>query len=168
MRLVDGRDSFICDYCKQVYVPQENEDGVRILGDASDLQCPVCSVPLVDASMARHRLLYCQHCHGTLLRMGEFAALAADLRAEAHGAIVSPHAPAPEELQRHLRCPQCSHAMDTHYYAGPGNVVIDDCSRCELNWLDEGELRTIAHAPDHSYSRLSESISDYSPGFDGA
>jgi Zn-finger nucleic acid-binding protein len=39
--------------------------------------------------------------------------------------------------------------MDTHYYAGPGNIVIDDCPSCELNWLDAGELMTIVRAPDH-------------------
>jgi len=168
MRLLEGRDSFICDYCRQVYVPQENADGVRMLGEASELECPVCSVPLVHASMARHRLLYCQHCRGTLVGMGEFTALIGDLRSETHGGPATPRAPAPDELQRRLRCPQCHGAMDAHYYAGPGNIVIDDCSRCELNWLDEGELRTIAHAPDHSYSRLSEAISDYSPGFEGS
>jgi Zn-finger nucleic acid-binding protein len=40
--------------------------------------------------------------------------------------------------------------METHFYTGGGNVVIDDCERCELNWLDAGELVTIARAPDHS------------------
>jgi Zn-finger nucleic acid-binding protein len=39
---------------------------------------------------------------------------------------------------------------DTHYYGGPGNVIIDDCSRCELNWLDNGELMTIVRAPHRS------------------
>ena len=33
----------------------------------------------------------------------------------------------------------------------PGNVIIDDCSRCELNWLDHGELMRIATAPDRAY-----------------
>jgi Zn-finger nucleic acid-binding protein len=42
--------------------------------------------------------------------------------------------------------------MDTHYYAGPGNVVIDSCSRCCLNWFDYGELRRIASAPEHRSS----------------
>jgi Zn-finger nucleic acid-binding protein len=37
--------------------------------------------------------------------------------------------------------------MDTHYYAGPGNIVIDDCSFCHLNWLDYGELQRITRAP---------------------
>jgi Zn-finger nucleic acid-binding protein len=167
MRLLEGRDSFVCDYCKQVSVPPENEEGVRVLGEASALACPVCSLPLLQASMAHYRILYCTHCHGSLLGMAEFTALVADLRAEAHGAAAIPHAPAPEELQRRLNCPQCHRTMDTHYYAGPGNIVIDDCSRCELNWLDAGELRTIAHAPDHSYGTTSESISDYDSGFEG-
>ena len=168
MRLEDGRDTLVCDYCGQVHVPEANDEGVRILGEPSALECPVCAVPLVPASMARHRILYCTHCRGSLIPMGEFEALIGDLRAEARGAVATPHAPAAHELERRLRCPQCHEAMDTHFYCGPGNIVIDDCSRCELNWLDDGELRSIAHAPDHSYGRESRSISDYEVGFESS
>jgi Zn-finger nucleic acid-binding protein len=38
--------------------------------------------------------------------------------------------------------------MEAHSYAGPGNVVIDSCEPCSLNWLDHGELARIAQAPD--------------------
>jgi Zn-finger nucleic acid-binding protein len=38
--------------------------------------------------------------------------------------------------------------METHSYCGPGNVVIDSCEPCSLNWLDHGELARIAQAPD--------------------
>ena len=38
--------------------------------------------------------------------------------------------------------------MTSHHYGGPGNIVMDTCERCELNWLDPGELRRIALAPD--------------------
>jgi Zn-finger nucleic acid-binding protein len=161
MRLEEGRDSFVCDYCKQVYVPEENEEGVRLLGVASTLQCPVCAAPLTEGSMARHSLLYCTHCHGVLVEVGEFIGLVGDLRAAAHAAVIPPRAPSSAQLQRHILCPRCHRPMDTHYYAGPGNVVIDDCASCELNWLDAGELQIIAHAPDHSYSNASQSISDY-------
>jgi Zn-finger nucleic acid-binding protein len=41
--------------------------------------------------------------------------------------------------------------MDTHLYAGPGNVVLDTCETCGVHWLDRGELRRIAMAPDHHY-----------------
>lgn len=166
MRLEDGRDSLVCDYCKQVCVPEANDDGVRILGESSDLACPVCAVPLVPASLARHRILYCTHCRGSLIVMGEFGALIGDLRAEAHGATASPHAPGPRELERRIRCPKCGELMDTHFYCGPGNIVIDDCSHCEVNWLDAGELRIVSHAPDHSYTAESRTISDYGTGFD--
>jgi Zn-finger nucleic acid-binding protein len=38
--------------------------------------------------------------------------------------------------------------MIAHLYAGPGNVVIDSCEQCQVNWLDGGELRRIALSPD--------------------
>ena len=36
--------------------------------------------------------------------------------------------------------------MDTHPYGGPGNIVIDNCAGCELNWLDYGELQRVGRA----------------------
>ena len=36
--------------------------------------------------------------------------------------------------------------MDTHFYAGPGNVILSDCERCQLNWLDHGKLQRLARA----------------------
>jgi Zn-finger nucleic acid-binding protein len=38
--------------------------------------------------------------------------------------------------------------MHTHPYAGGGNIVIDNCPRCALNWLDVGELEQVARAPE--------------------
>ena len=29
--------------------------------------------------------------------------------------------------------------MISHIYGGPGNVVIETCERCLVNWLDAGE-----------------------------
>jgi Zn-finger nucleic acid-binding protein len=37
--------------------------------------------------------------------------------------------------------------MDVHPYYGPGNVIIDSCTTCDLVWLDIGELKQIAEAP---------------------
>ena len=150
MRLQEGRDSLICDYCGAITLPEKTDNGVSVLDEPSDKQCPVCHVPLVHASMLRQRLLYCTRCRGSLIPMPVFVALVQDLRARSAGATEVPHPPEPRELERALRCPQCGAAMDTHYYEGGGNVVIDDCSPCELNWLDAGELQTIGRTPDHS------------------
>jgi hypothetical protein len=37
--------------------------------------------------------------------------------------------------------------MDVHPYYGPGNVVVDTCRKCDLVWLDFGELQQIGDAP---------------------
>ncbi len=46
--------------------------------------------------------------------------------------------------------------MDTHSYAGPGNVIVDSCGTCFLIWLDRGELTRIAHAPDEDDNSSSD------------
>ncbi len=146
LHLQDLSDSFTCDYCRSVYFPEENDDGVRLLDERSSLVCPVCDIPLMHASMDHHRIEYCTRCRGVLVEMPVFIELVDDLRAERGGfrRVLPP--PDPDELRRRLKCPHCGRAMDTHFYGGPGNIVIDDCSPCELNWLDAGELLKIARA----------------------
>src|SRR5258708_30282200 len=58
-----------CVYCHTVYFPGEEDDGVVVSGEPSDpsLACPVCSLALVNASIAKTPLLYCNQCHGLLL-----------------------------------------------------------------------------------------------------
>jgi Zn-finger nucleic acid-binding protein len=51
-----------------------------------------------------------------------------------------------------LGSPQCGEEMDKHPYGGGGNVIIEDCERCSLNWLDYGELERIVQAPDREYA----------------
>lgn len=157
MRLREDDESLNCDFCKTVQLPQRNKDGVGILGEASNLSCPVCAVSLEHAIIDHRRILYCTHCCGSLIPMPTFVSLIDDLRAQQGGAFETPRAPDPQRLRRVIHCPQCKQRMDTHYYGGGGNVVIDDCSRCELNWLDSGELLHIARAPDHSV--------DHAPGW---
>ena len=144
-----------CDYCGAVFLPEANADGVRLLGEASTTPCPVCKIPLEHASIQHQRILYCTRCKGNLIPMPVFAGLVQELRAR--GGVAPQHPPGPHEMDRRLHCPKCGGAMETHFYCGGGNVVIDDCERCELNWLDAGELMSIAHAPDHSMNEQSRS-----------
>jgi hypothetical protein len=53
MCLQDGRECLTCDYCKSVYFPEKNEDGIRVLDEPSDLACPVCAVPLAHSPPRR-------------------------------------------------------------------------------------------------------------------
>ena len=150
LSLEGDQESLTCPYCKSIYLPDPDDEGVRLLGEAEGASCPICAIPLMRATLGRQRIRTCTHCRGMLIPMGNFLALIEELKAGHTGHGV-PHAPERKELDRRISCPQCHQLMDNHYYGGPGNVVIDDCSRCFLNWLDHGELMRIVEAPDRTY-----------------
>jgi Zn-finger nucleic acid-binding protein len=144
MRLEEDKEFLRCEFCKNIVFPEKNDDGVRVLVELSELSCPGCAVPLVHAALEGWRMLYCSKCAAC-------ASSAADIFAgtdpgssrafrwrRGHPARARPQGPpAPDELS------ECQRQMDTHtYYAGPGNVIIDDCETCHLNWLDYGETWT--------------------------
>jgi Zn-finger nucleic acid-binding protein len=151
MRLEPDQESLVCDYCHTVHFPETNAEGVRVLTEPSPLHCPVCAVPLVHAAIARQRMLYCDQCRGMLIGMGTFIAIVHNLRVR-HEISGEAHQPDWTEMERKIQCPQCGQEMDTHPYGGGGNVIIEDCERCELNWLDDGELQRIVQAPDREYA----------------
>lgn len=145
-------EGFRCDYCHAVFYPGQEDDGVQIVPPAasepsgSNLSCPLCSLPLVNATVAKIPAQYCNQCHGLLLPMPALQPVIEELRSEDHApAVQTP--PDHADLKRAVRCPQCNRRMDTHFYAGPGNVIVDSCDKCSLLWLDRGELTRIARAP---------------------
>ena len=152
MRLETDRNYLLCDYCGGVYFPEANAEGVRLLGEASPLECPICTkTPLVQASIGERRILYCSHCRGMLIPMDAFVEIIQDLRSHRSASVDAARQPDWSEMERRILCPQCHQTMDTHPYGGAGNVVIEDCENCSLNWLDYGELDKIVRAPDHDY-----------------
>jgi Zn-finger nucleic acid-binding protein len=151
MRLDPDKDYLICDYCGNLHFPDVNSDGVRVLGEPSQFPCPVCQIPLVHAGISGYRIQYCARCRGMLISMGTFPFMIQSLRSNREMDATVPPPPDWNGLKRHIRCPKCGYEMDTHPYGGAGNVIIDDCERCALDWLDYGELRRIVTAPDRHY-----------------
>ena len=150
-------EGYHCDYCHAVFYPGEEDDGVVVPtppaepGD-SGKACSLCSVPLVQATIAKVPLLFCTQCHGLLLPMPVLQSLIDAMRANRDKPAVQQAPPDRGGLKRTIQCPQCHKRMDTHFYAGPGNVIIDSCGDCFLIWFDRGELTRIAHAPDEGDS----------------
>lgn len=145
MQLKPGMDSFKCEYCQSVYLPEKNDDGVRVLGEPSGEDCPVCKTPLVMAALAKVRIIYCSGCRGMLIPMPVLEPLVEELEIPA-GTAIAPPAADSNDLRRRVDCPHCHRPMDPHFYAGPGNVVIDSCEACTLLWLDQGKLTRIVSA----------------------
>jgi Zn-finger nucleic acid-binding protein len=147
MTLVPGHNYFFCEYCMSYDFPEETSDGVRVLGEGSEVKCPVCHATLSPASVAETHVLHCEKCRGILAEQQAFPTIVKVLRARASGPPDSPRLLNREEMERRIHCPHCGQPMDTHPYYGPGNVVIDTCIHCALVWLDYGELGTIVDAP---------------------
>jgi len=148
---------FQCDYCHAVFYPGEEDDGVEVSPESGDSgqACPLCNQPLVKATITAVQVLYCTDCHGLLLPMPVLPDIVDHLR-------TAPYTPAVQtppdrgDLKRTIQCPKCHRRMDTHFYAGPGNVIVDSYGDCCLIWLDRGELMRIVHAPDESDGKDSD------------
>jgi len=145
MRMAGGQDSLRCDYCKNIYFSTPDDSGVRYLDQLPKLPCPVCAVALWNATLAGIGIRACKRCRGTLVPMAIFEDLVEKLREQSSGTDNA--APDAHALDQRLNCPQCHEHMDTHFYYGGGRVVMADCERCSLNWLDGGALMRIVHAP---------------------
>ena len=138
---------FYCEYCSSFQFPTESVDRVRVFGEESSVECPICRVPLVSAAIEGARVLHCTSCRGLLARQTSFVDLIKYLRAIATDPPRISQPVSAEECKRQTTCPVCGETMSTHPYYGPGNVVIDVCTRCQLIWLDYGELDVIVDAP---------------------
>jgi Zn-finger nucleic acid-binding protein len=169
MRLKPDMVTFKCDYCQSVSAPAVNDEGVTVLGETCVQQCPLCSISLEHATIAKTRIRYCTKCKGMLIPMDILAALVSDLREGQTTTVIPPPAD-PSELQRKIGCPQCHHRMETHFYSGPGHVIIDSCEACAELWLDGGELMRIVHAAgaESAMSSLPPAPMPGDPGWGGS
>jgi Zn-finger nucleic acid-binding protein len=147
MGVVPGRDYFFCQYCGSYAFLRPSSDGVVALGEEGGVECPVCCTTLGKASVAGVRVLHCAKCRGILAGQEAFSIIVKVLRALASGEPDPVRPLNREDLRREVTCPYCGQTMDTHPYYGPGNVVVDNCARCAVIWLDYGELATIRDAP---------------------
>lgn len=150
MELLARRRYYFCHYCSTFeFIEGDQLDGLRALRPTDPpLPCPLCSGPLAHGLLdAGHAVLHCQRCRGVLLPRRSFAEVINARRAAARGSGRIPGPLDRSELDRLVTCPQCRQRMDAHPYYGPGNIVIDTCTRCDAVWLDSGELGQVTDAP---------------------
>jgi Zn-finger nucleic acid-binding protein len=149
MELFERRKYYFCRYCGTFHFIESPEtDGVQVLERSGDTPCPVCAAPFAKALLdGVHVIQYCEKCRGVLLPRSAFVDVINGRRAFATGAPVPPSPLDERELQRRVICPLCRQRMDVHPYFGPGNIVIDSCTACDVIWLDFGELKQVTDAP---------------------
>jgi Zn-finger nucleic acid-binding protein len=159
MELFDRRRYYFCRYCGTFeFLETAGTDGIHVLERKPDaVPCPLCTAALAKSLLDDiHPVDYCERCRGVLIRRANFADAVYRRRARAAGEGIKPEPIDRRELVRRVSCPSCRVRMEVHPYYGPGNIVIDTCSTCDLIWLDFGELRQIADAPGDDRGRLRE------------
>ena len=151
LRLERDTGLLVCDHCGSSQAPAVGSEQIEFLAETAT-PCPLCTTVLSSSRLTGHPLLCCAHCFGMLIEMSRFAAIVDAARSGAGlpNTAAQPFRERPGD--RILSCPTCRQPMLSQYYAGPGNVVIDSCETCQVNWLDSGELRRIATAPSAPYS----------------
>ncbi len=150
MDLIESRRYFQCRHCSTFHFPHSVEaDGIRIIARTPGTPaCPVCKVPMHTALLDEDRSIhFCDTCRGVLLPRGTFAAVTSKRRAWASGLPAEPVPLDRGALARELVCPSWQRRFETYPHYGPGNVVIDNCTACDLIWLDFGEMKQIVDAP---------------------
>lgn len=147
MRIDRERGLLVCEYCgSQQELPWIVEQ-LTLEVETTSL-CPICRTPLSTSRLDGHPLLCCARCYGMLIAMNRFAAVIKAARAHERGRPRTVLPRTQNQTERAINCPTCLEPMLCHDYAGPGNIVIDTCERCQVNWLDAGELGRAAVAPD--------------------
>jgi Zn-finger nucleic acid-binding protein len=147
MRIDRGRGILSCDYCGAERELPWAVDKIALEGETKS-PCPVCRAPLSTSRIEGHHVLCCARCFGMLIDMSRFAAVIDAVRAGESRTFQAalPRRQTPGD--RVIPCPTCQQPMLSHLYGGPGNIVIDTCETCHVNWLDDGELRRAAMAPE--------------------
>ena len=125
----------------------DKADRVNPLGDVAPSKCPKCAHPMELAQAEEFLIIICQACEGLLIQSEVLALLVAQRRSKYKGPDSIPSPLDRRDLERRIACPGCGTVMDVHPYHGPGNAVIDSCSKCRLTFLDSGELSKIEKAP---------------------
>jgi Zn-finger nucleic acid-binding protein len=150
MELFERRRYYFCRYCGTFeFLDAPGTDGIQVLERRPDAQpCPLCQAPLAKSLLdGSHTIRHCEKCRGVLLERAVFAYAVTQRRAHAKGPGLQPIGVDQREFQRKVACPSCRTPMDVHPYYGPGNIIIDTCRKCDLVWLDFGELQQITDAP---------------------
>ncbi len=149
LKPVGNRNHLQCGHCARFHFPDEARDGLVLTGEQSELSCPVCPEQVLEGALLEGQPAHrCPECRGLLSELPSFSRAVSYRRSQRKGGANQPELFDSSELQRGIKCPQCRHRMENYPYAGGGNAVVDACNRCQLIWLDAGELEVIAnHVP---------------------
>src|SRR5229473_8379235 len=111
MRRDIPKDCLVCDFCRSTWFPSPNSDGVRLFEQAVDVDCPLCKVPLFEASIEGCPVQFCRECNGILVQGDAFLVVQSALRLNVGRPLDIPRPADAHELDRQMQCPVCGRQM---------------------------------------------------------
>ena len=141
-----------CTYCQTQQVAEgepQSLDNIVASDAKSEIFCPCCmdEHQLQFGMLDKIHIAFCPDCFGYLIDSQSMGYVLKNRRKEYSGIEDEPAPPNPDDLSKSRNCPRCQSHMETHPYYGPGNAVIDSCSRCKMVWMDNGDLAQLVRAP---------------------
>jgi len=107
--------------------------------------CPRCRRPLVPGALGGVELAICSGCEGVLVEQRRVIGLMEAMATELMDGIDLDH---PLEAMAddggRCECPRCGEALVSFGYLGTALVFPSRCRRCEVLWVDPGELGAMA------------------------
>lgn len=105
--------------------------------------CPVCNVELTPFEYEGFRIAKCLRCHGHLVKKSRLNSIrrvrgqtTPQLKRESKRDFKN-------STKATLKCPRCHFKMRKQPVKAPLDLALDVCERCQLVWLDGGELAIV-------------------------
>lgn len=104
------------------------------------MKCPVCKVKLTRKKYEDVAIHQCESCHGNLLKFNRLKQIETR-RDKNEQELMDELVNAAEDNSQKIRCSNCMSNMEKRRkQIGPWDFTIDRCNKCQLIWLDAGEL----------------------------
>lgn len=104
------------------------------------MKCPICKVKLTRKKYEEVAIHQCGDCQGTLLKFNRLKQIE-NRRDKLEEELMDEMVNSAEDSRQKLRCSGCMSTMEKRRKKiGPWDFAIDRCNKCQLIWLDAGEL----------------------------
>lgn len=104
------------------------------------MKCPVCNTTLARTEYEGFIVQQCPDCHGHLLTVRRLDSIKRKEEKSIEELKTETTKETGNDSLHKLRCPKCKQRMQKRFIPDPGAFHVDRCDRCELIWVDGGEL----------------------------
>lgn len=122
-------------------------------------KCPICNIEVVIIEYEGFKIMQCRKCNGHILPLSRLECIKHINNIQQEQLKTEIAAGLKKDSTGKVRCPKCMMPMQKEKLKIPVlEVFIDICKKCELAWLDSGELALVqlAHEASRKFINMQE------------